>query len=286
MLPLITYGVSYHHEDFSGTLSVSPETLARLVYEIGMCAARCGVTKLVIINGHGGNAPALHLAAQMINRDAHIFTCVDTGETSDTDIDEMIDTPNDVHAGEIETSTTLAVRPELVKMAKAPRMIPRFSSRYLDFTSKRSVGWYAHTEKISRSGVMGDATKATAEKGERIWEVMIRAWSSWSRTSRASASTRSTSGGTEHDDEDHAVRGLAGDDAAGRAVLRSPTTASTAPRTCSCGSRRTAASPATAAPRRTRYVTGETPEEVLREPCATIAGPGARRARIRCGTRC
>jgi creatinine amidohydrolase/Fe(II)-dependent formamide hydrolase-like protein len=172
VLPPINYGVSYHHEDFSGTLSVSPETLARLVYEVGVCVARCGVTKLVIINGHGGNAPALHLGAQMINRDASIFTCVETGETSDADVHEMIDTPNDVHAGEIETSTSLAVRPELVKMAEAPRMIPRFSSRYLDFSSKRSVGWYAHTKKISRTGVMGDATKATAEKGRRMWDVM------------------------------------------------------------------------------------------------------------------
>jgi creatinine amidohydrolase/Fe(II)-dependent formamide hydrolase-like protein len=172
VLPAMNYGVSYHHEDFSGTLSVSPETLARLVHEVGLCAARCGVTKLVIVNGHGGNGPALHLGAQMINRDAHIFTCVETGETSDADVNAMIATPNDVHAGEIETSTTLAVRPDLVKMNKAPRMVPRFSSRYLDFSSRRSVGWYAHTKKISTSGVMGDATKATAEKGERMWDVM------------------------------------------------------------------------------------------------------------------
>jgi creatinine amidohydrolase/Fe(II)-dependent formamide hydrolase-like protein len=174
VLPAIPYGVSYHHQDFSGTLSVSPETQARLVYEIGMSAARCGITKLVIVNGHGGNAPALHLAAQMINRDAHIFTCVDTGETSDADVQELIGAPNDVHAGEIETSTTLAVRPELVKMSLAPSMVPVFSSRFLDFTSRRSVGWYAYTKKISKTGVMGDATRATPEKGRRIWEVMTR----------------------------------------------------------------------------------------------------------------
>ena len=174
VLPPIAYGVSYHHQEFAGTLSVSPETQARLVYEIGLSVARCGITKLVMVNGHGGNAPALHLAAQMINRDAHIFTCVDTGETSDPDIHELLDAPNDVHAGEIETSTTLAIRPDLVKMNQAPCMVPEFSSRFLDFTSKRSVGWYAYTKKISSSGVMGDATRATAEKGEKIWELMTR----------------------------------------------------------------------------------------------------------------
>jgi creatinine amidohydrolase/Fe(II)-dependent formamide hydrolase-like protein len=174
VLPLIPYGVSYHHEDFPGTLSVSPETLSKVVYDVGMSAARHGITKLVVINAHGGNSPALHYAAQMINRDAHIFTCVDTGETSDPDIASLTETPNDVHAGEIETSTSLAVRPDLVKMDRVRKFVPRFSSQYLDFTSKRSVGWYARTEKLSRSGVLGDPTKASAEKGRKIWGIMIR----------------------------------------------------------------------------------------------------------------
>ena len=173
VLPLVSYGVSYHHEDFSGTLSVNPETLSQMIYDIGMSAVRHGITKLVIINGHGGNSPALHFAAQMINRDAHIFTSVDTGESSDPDIYAMADTPNDVHAGEIETSTTLATRPHMVRSDKIRKFVPRFSSRYLDFTSRRSVGWYAHTSKISSSGVMGDPTKGSVEKGERIWKVMI-----------------------------------------------------------------------------------------------------------------
>lgn len=173
VLPLIPYGVSYHHDDFSGTISIGNETLAQMVYEIGLCAARNGLTKLVIINGHGGNAPALNFAAQQINRDAHIFVCVDTGETSDVDIYSMIDTPNDVHAGEIETSTSLALRPELVRMDLAKKMVPRFSSRYLDFTSKRGISWYAFTKKISDSGVMGDPTRASAEKGRKMWDVMI-----------------------------------------------------------------------------------------------------------------
>jgi creatinine amidohydrolase/Fe(II)-dependent formamide hydrolase-like protein len=174
VLPLIPYGVSYHHADFAGTLNISPDTLSQMVYEIGMAAARNGVTKLVIVNGHGGNGPALHFAAQLINRDAHIFTAVDSGETSDLDVEALIETPNDVHAGEIETSTALATRPELVDLDVAAACVPEFSSRFLDFSSKRAVGWYAYTARISSTGVMGDPTKATAEKGRRIWEVMVQ----------------------------------------------------------------------------------------------------------------
>ncbi len=174
VLPLIPYGVSYHHDDFKGTISITNETLSSLVYEIGMSLANHGIKKLVIINGHGGNSPALQFAAQKINRDAHIFTCVDSGETSDTDIERIAETENDVHAGEIETSTSLAIRPELVKLDKARKFIPRFSSRYLNFSSKRSVEWYARTEKISSTGVMGNPLKADKNKGEEIWHIMIK----------------------------------------------------------------------------------------------------------------
>ena len=79
---------------------------------------------------------------------------------------------NDVVTGEIGISTRLAVRPHLVKMDQARREVPKFSSRYLDFNSKRGVSWYAYTRKISHSGVMGDPTKATIEKDQKFWEIM------------------------------------------------------------------------------------------------------------------
>jgi creatinine amidohydrolase/Fe(II)-dependent formamide hydrolase-like protein len=174
VLPLIPYGVSYHHEDFEGTVSITPDTLSKLVYEIGMNLARQGIAKLVVINGHAGNTPALKFAAQMINRDAHIFTIVDTGESSDTDISAIVETEGDAHSGEIETSTALATRPHLVHLEQARRWVPEFSSRYLDFSSGRSVEWFARTARFSPSGVLGDPTKATVEKGRRIWAVMVR----------------------------------------------------------------------------------------------------------------
>ena len=69
--------------------------------------------------------------------------------------------------------TTRLVRPQLVKMDLAPKTVPEFSSRYLNFTSKRGVSWYAYTQKISATGVMGDPTKASVEKGKKIWQIMI-----------------------------------------------------------------------------------------------------------------
>ncbi len=173
VLPPIPFGVSYHHDEFKGTLSVTNDALSRFVYDIGMSLAHNGIKKLILLNGHGDNAPTLSYAAQMINRDAQIFVCVETGETSDMDLYNLIETKNDIHAGEIETSTTLALRPEMVQMNKAVNATLNFGSDYLDFTSERGVAWYVRTKKISATGVMGDPTKATAEKGKKMWEIMI-----------------------------------------------------------------------------------------------------------------
>jgi creatinine amidohydrolase len=174
VLPPIPYGVSYHHSDFKGTLAVTNNALSALIYDIGMSLAHNGIKKIILLNGHGDNVPTLTYAAQMINRDARIFVCVETGETSDVDLYDLIKTPNDIHAGEIETSTTLAIRPELVDMDKAVDDTLDLDNEYLDYTSERGVSWYVHTLKLTSSGVMGNATLATAEKGEKMWKIMIK----------------------------------------------------------------------------------------------------------------
>jgi creatinine amidohydrolase len=173
VLPPMPYGVSYHHSDFKGTICVTNNSLASMVYDIGMSLAHNGIRKIVILNGHGDNAPTLNYAAQMINRDAKIFVCVETGETSDIDINRLSTTQNDIHAGEIETSTALAVRPELVDMEKAVDHTLDLDNEFLDFSSERGVSWFVHTKRLSKSGVMGNATLGSREKGERMWEIMI-----------------------------------------------------------------------------------------------------------------
>ncbi len=174
VLPPIPYGVSYHHSDFKGTICVTNNALSALIYDIGMSLAHNGIKKIVILNGHGDNAPTLKYAAQMINRDAKIFVCVETGETSDVDIYKLAETENDIHGGEIETSTTLAIRPDIVDMDKAVDGTLDLNNVFLDFDSDRLVSWYVRTKYLSKSGVMGNATKATAAKGEKMWSVMIQ----------------------------------------------------------------------------------------------------------------
>ena len=68
----------------------------------------------------------------------------------------LIKTHNDIHAGEIETSTTLAIRPELVDMTKAVDETLDLNNEYLDFTSDRGVSWFAHTKLLSKLFLVKD----------------------------------------------------------------------------------------------------------------------------------
>jgi len=171
--PHLPVDVDYFDSVYLADKVAANHTLSALVYDIGKSLAHNGIKKLIILNGHGDNSPTLLYAAQMINRDTGIFVCVETGETSDMDLYELADTPNDIHAGEIETSTCLAIRPELVKMDLAVNETMNFGSSYLDYTSERGVAWYVRTKIISDSGVMGNPTLATREKGKKLWEIMI-----------------------------------------------------------------------------------------------------------------
>ncbi len=85
----------------------------------------------------------------------------------------MTDVMNDVHAGRHRDLDDPRGAAGAGADGPAEKFVPRFSSKYLDFTSQRAVEWYARTSRITPSGVFGDPTRATREKGERMWEIMI-----------------------------------------------------------------------------------------------------------------
>jgi len=175
--PPIYYGVSSHHMDFPGTTTLKRHTLEQLAYEVAVSLIKHGFRKIVFENGHGGNTPALEAAVQRIKADTGAFVVVDTVSLIPEFIEEFIETPYDAHAGEFETSTTLANREEFVvteRIRKPPIKLPE--SKYTKIGLKEKgprVYWGFRTKEISETGVIGDPTKATKEKGEKAWRIAI-----------------------------------------------------------------------------------------------------------------
>ena len=121
VLPTLCIGVSGHHKEFTGTLTLSTETYTQVIYEILESLARYGVKRVVFMNGHGGNNTGLTLAAKHARNDFGMLCAICTW----WDIlhnEKVLGHPAEQHAGYAETSFTLASKPEAVRMGLASCM--------------------------------------------------------------------------------------------------------------------------------------------------------------------
>lgn len=175
-LPPVNYGKSTEHTAFPGTIALSARTLLAVLHDIASSVKRAGFRRLAFINGHGGNVALLDLAARDI-RAATGLLCFCLHPSLIVDAPFAI-TPEEkrfgIHAGELETSMLLTLKPELVKMDEAIRHFPDFpqSDTQLFMFGAASAAWLS--QDWSPTGVFGDATLGTAEKGAAIIEAAIQ----------------------------------------------------------------------------------------------------------------
>ena len=169
--PPFRYGICNATRNFPGTITIQFDTLYKLAHDVLSELVRNRFGRIIVLSGHAGNSHmvALRLAAQNVvtkNDETHSKTLVRIMVLSDFDFAEEL-TPkyantNDGHAGTIETSRVMAIKPELVKgKGKADTWnMPRFEV-------------VAHPELYFPSGVNGDPTAATAFKGQKINHYII-----------------------------------------------------------------------------------------------------------------
>jgi mycofactocin precursor peptide peptidase len=153
--PAIAYGASGEHQDFPGTISVGTEALTMLLVEYGRSAA-CWAGRLVFVNGHGGNVAALSGAVRKLRaegRDVGWCPCVAAG--------------GDAHAGHTETSVLLHISPADVL---TDRWLAGNRTPLPELLGSMRRGGVA---AVSRVGVLGDPTTATAADGKRILTEMV-----------------------------------------------------------------------------------------------------------------
>jgi creatinine amidohydrolase len=115
LLPLSPVGVAPYHLAWPGSLTISPQTLVSLLLDVCDGLARAGVTRVLIVNWHEGNTPALRVGADEVQRRHPLRVIVAETHviTSSLFPDEMEFT----HAGSMETAAVLAARPDLVDLA-------------------------------------------------------------------------------------------------------------------------------------------------------------------------
>ena len=170
-LPAQTIGTSHEHRAFAGTLTLAPETLTRALTEIAESVHRAGVRKLVFANGHGGNVAALELVALDLRARLGMLAvaCSFSRFGYPDGLFAAAEVAHGIHGGDVETSIILAARPELVRTALAKNFVPATLAMEREFKRLRAgepVGFGWMSQDLNPSGAIGDATLATATKGE------------------------------------------------------------------------------------------------------------------------
>jgi len=169
LLPLIPYGQVWSLQDFPGSLSISSETLGSLLVDLGLSLQRQGAALVAVINGHIGNGAALQAAArrlyQLKGPVMYVFTYPGIGEAASRICSSRPMPGGYFHADEIETSLVLHIAPEQVRRDRMIREEPQLPPDFL----YRPVPW----TEITRTGILGDPTLATAEKGESLLEAIV-----------------------------------------------------------------------------------------------------------------
>ena len=179
-LPCLYYGKSNEHCHFPGTISLSASTLIRELMELGSSLYRSGFRRLVLMNSHGGQPQIMEIVA----RDLHekytdflifpLFTWNVPHNAAQLLSEQEL--TQGIHAGDAETSLMLSLLPNQVKMNRAvcayPPSLP--ADRLLSLEGKIPFAWLTH--ELSQSGVIGDATTATQEKGDQLLDSLANGW--------------------------------------------------------------------------------------------------------------
>jgi creatinine amidohydrolase len=178
LFPTAVHGYTPHHMDFPGTVTLRWNVFVESLLDCGRSLCRHGFDRILLLNGHGSNAPLVDMAARLINVEhrgavAMASTLYLTTPESVAALERERDSgPGGMsHACELETSLYLALEPDLVQMDKAVREIPDFSEHvWSDWPGAGPLSYMPYWSALTRSGVMGDATLATAEKGRALLE--------------------------------------------------------------------------------------------------------------------
>ncbi|WP_457281432.1 creatininase family protein [Polaromonas sp. P5_D5] len=179
-LPTQAVGFSPEHDRFAGTLTLKAETVIRLWTELAESVVQTGVKKLVLLNSHGGQVGLLDVVARdlrarlgMLVYSVNWFNLPLTGEDgkSVNDLFSAEEHRFGIHAGEIETSMMLALKPGQVDMAKAQNFHSTSQDRAAKFSilgDGRSAKLAWQMQDYNPQGAVGNAAAATADKGRAL----------------------------------------------------------------------------------------------------------------------
>ncbi len=165
--PTLWCGMAEHHMAFGGTFTFDIPTYRAVLLALLKSIERHGFNRVVIVNGHGGNIAALAAFLPDFARETGLRILGTTYFVLAQQAMQpfMQDQESVLHACEVETAMMLALAPETVKLDRLPEAFGMLGAE-LGGLTRPTVGRYRPFREMTESGVIGDARRATREKGE------------------------------------------------------------------------------------------------------------------------
>jgi creatinine amidohydrolase len=186
VLPTVSYGYTGHVMDFPGTINNHYEHFIHHVLDITKSLAYHGFKKILLLNGHGSNTPNLDLVARRTNLETDA-ECVQAAWWNLLTVDkdflpawrESKFPGGCSHACELETSLYLYLDGDNVRHDQIKSGTISFNDEdspfnWVDLFGAGPATLVSWTSSYSETGVLGDAEKASAEKGRRAYEEAVR----------------------------------------------------------------------------------------------------------------
>jgi creatinine amidohydrolase len=168
-LQVIPFGVSSHHKQFWGTIYVSPKTFKNYVKEVCLALNYYSIRKIVIVNGHGGNLCALMEMARELREKGIFVSIFQWWSAANKLLPDLFKPEERRHAAAEETSVNLALHPHLVTMDKT---VDEESHKHA--AQAGGITLALDTINYTSSGVFGKSTTASAEKGKKVFEAVVK----------------------------------------------------------------------------------------------------------------
>lgn len=168
MLPTMPYGCSIgHSKRWPGTIALDPQVMTSLVTQIGTWAHHSGVRRLFIVNTHVTNFAPLRCALENLRAafDDMMVCVINTGQMTPRVRAVHFADGDDWHANDAETSLMLAVAPEIVREDQIATADDPDRTEGLIFSHP--------VNRTSRNGVTGYPSRASKEKGESLFQMMV-----------------------------------------------------------------------------------------------------------------
>lgn len=166
--PAVPWGNSSVNRAFPGTVVIEPDLLARIVESICVSLAEHGFSRFAIVTGHYGNVWPVASIAELLRDRGLLVAQLDLWRAVEKLCKDLV-TEGAVmpfgHGGELMTSVALAVAGGTVERERMVVEIPEETYGLKYYRSYPEVMGFAAWDEISRSGAVGDPTRASAEVG-------------------------------------------------------------------------------------------------------------------------